>query len=478
MAAVNAIRTYLKEVIGLGANDAGTARANAMITEGLDCFDVLPDFTTEDIKALCYSIRKPGGQIEDPADVNALINNPGTSIPAIAESRLMTCVYGAAIYTRIERPCDAVSLSKTRLTEFKNHKEAVDNHDKPEPLQTISKTFGIMKLLEQFPTYLESKIGSGGVPLAYVIRQHATPVLPLPALAHGKPWSSEHTSLLEELIAFAKHDGPTFQTDNATVYRLLQEVLAGTQHMSSIKPFQSKRNGRGAYEALTLHNLGNSKWEKVVQTAETWVSTRTWDGRNSRYTLKAHISKHREAHNDFLRAEQYIAYAIPNEPTRVQRLLRSIQCKDGTILSAKTTILADYGKRNDFELASDFLLLVAPVTISSRRNHNISSFQSTRGGRKSRDPTVRYYAKSEWFKLSQDERTSITAKRKAQKHTGNGKKTKTGNGDSRIAALETKLAEQAQVIASFQTKEAPLPPTPAINPLQPPTGFTQGRNQN
>ena len=133
------------------------------------------------------------------------------------------------------------------------------------------------------------------------------------------------------------------------MYRLLQEVLAGTQHMSSIKPFQRLCNGCGAYEALKLHNMGNSKWEKVVEAAETWVSSRTWDGRNARYALKSHIACHHEAHNDFLRASQYIQYAIPNDTTRVQRLLRSIQCKDGTILLAKTTILADDMKKNNFE---------------------------------------------------------------------------------------------------------------------------------
>ena len=65
------------------------------------------------------------------------------------------------------------------------------------------------------------------------------------------------------------------------------------------------------------------------------------------------------AHNDFLRASQHIAYAVPNDTTRVQQLLKSIQSKDGTILSAKTTIMTNAAKRTSFELASDFLLLVA-----------------------------------------------------------------------------------------------------------------------
>ena len=470
MAATNVIRAYLKEVIGLGDDDQGTNRANAMIAEGLDSFESMMDFSKEDIKSLCSSIRKPGGLVVDPNDADRQVQNPGLSIPAIAESRLITCAYGANIYKRIGREATAVTLSKTRLAEFKTHRETVKDHDDPDGLPPISKTYGIMKLLEHFLTYLESRLGMNSIALAYMIQENATPALPLPGLAHGKPWSLGHNSIAKELIDYASHDGPAFQTDNATVYRLLQEVLAGTQHMSSIKPFQRQRNGRGAYEALQLHNMGNSKWEKVVEAAETWVGSRTWDGRNARYALKSHIARHREAHNDFIRASQYIAYAVPNDTTRVQRLLRSIQCKDGTILSAKTTILADVVKKNDFEQAADFLLLVAPSSVSQSRSHNISALK--RKNENKSDPKVRYYSKQEWLKLSSADRSEITSKRRLVSKL---KKSRNAEQESKIAALETALAEQKQVIVSFTTNDsAPtLPPKSILkNPLQPPTGFT------
>ncbi len=475
-AAANAIRTYLKDVIGLGNDQLGTDRANAIIGEGLDNFNALVDFNKDDIKSLCSTVRKPGGLMEDPNDNTRQISNPGTSIPAIAESRLQICAYGSRIYKRIGRNVDATTLSKNRLTEFKYHKEAVDNHDDPDSMPPISKTFGIMKMLEHFPTYLESKLGTSGVPLAYVIRERALAPVPLPNQAHGKPWSDIHEGLVEELIAYAEHEGPTYRTDNATVYRLLQDSLAGTQHISSIKPFQGRRDGRGAYEALMLHNLGNSKWEKVVEVAETYVNNRTWDGRNARFSIKSHLSKHREAHNDFIRASQHINYVIPNETTRVQRLLRSIQCKDGTILSAKTTIMADAEKKGDFELAADFLLLVAPASISRGKDHNISALkrkldklQNKQGGGQN-GTKVRYYSKSEWWKLSQEERNEVTAKRKLL----NRNKKPSSEQDTKIAALEQALEEQKQIIASMTSKsEVPLPPKTKKDPLQPPSGFTQ-----
>ena len=208
----------------------GTAsRTNTIIAEGLDGFDTLVDFDKDDIISLCSTVRKPGGMVVDPNHPNRSISNPGTSIPAITKGRLQLCAYGAGIYQRIGRGVDGMTLLKNRLTEFKYHKEAVDDHDDPDGMPPISKTFGIMKMLEHFPTYLESKLGTSGVALAYyVIRKDAARPNRLPNQVANKPWYVGHKSLVEELIAYAEHAGPTYKTDNATVFCLLQDALAGT----------------------------------------------------------------------------------------------------------------------------------------------------------------------------------------------------------------------------------------------------------
>ena len=95
--------------------------------------------------------------------------------------------------------------------------------------------------------------------------------------------------------------------------------------------------------------------------AESKVLTFKWNGKNSRYTLARHISSHRSAQNDMVRAEDHIGYQPPNEYTRVQRLIKSIESTDIRIVSALTTILGDTVKRGNFEQAADFLLLAAPM---------------------------------------------------------------------------------------------------------------------
>ena len=54
MAEMNALRSYLKDTIGLGINPTGTARANAIIEEGLNGIADLVDLSHEDgVKRLC-----------------------------------------------------------------------------------------------------------------------------------------------------------------------------------------------------------------------------------------------------------------------------------------------------------------------------------------------------------------------------------------------------------------------------------------
>ena len=279
MAAVNTIRTYLRDVIGLGNDTMGLTRANAIIDEGLDdIVDLHELHLGKGISTLCTNVRKPSGTIPQPGCVEPNLNpnglvapqvaRPGTSIPAICEQRLVTAAYGAHIYTSMGRVVGPAALSRARLREFNKHKTTVDNHNDPESMPPLSKTFTVMKMLDQFPTHLREMMGVSKVALSYIIRDNADPPNTLPQLIANKPWSGSHTCLMDELIAYTKHEGPEFEADNAQVYNLLSHLLAGTSAMTSITKHQRKRDGRKAYLDLVTHNMGSAKWEKTVEVAE------------------------------------------------------------------------------------------------------------------------------------------------------------------------------------------------------------------
>ena len=488
----HAIRTYLKDVVGLGNNAEGTNKANAMIAEGLDEVSVLAELYEDDgdlITTLCQNVRKPAGTIDDPTwaapgevaegdpiPIAPQVPKPGLAISAICEQRLVLGAYAASIYAKTGRPLDTAILNRQRLKEFKAHKSAVDNHQEPDSLPDISKSFTVIKFLDQLPTYLRDVLGVSGIALSYVIRHTAIPPVPLPALRANKPWVEAHSSIMEDLIDYAVHEGPAYDDDNAAVFRIISTALAGTSAMVSITKHQRKRNGRQAYLDLVTHNMGSSKWEKVVENAESLLSSRVWNGKNARYPLRIHISKHREAYNDLERASHNITYAPPNETSRVCWMLSSIQTNDATILSAKTTIQADPTKKDDFEEAADFLLITAPD--SKAGNHNkLQRISATKLGKIHTGPKtgveIRFYKRGEWLKLTPEERAEVMDSRKNK-----DKKRKNASTDDdhhkKIMALEAKLEEQVQVISKLQTDRVPLPPPPrSTNPLQPPSSLTQ-----
>ena len=60
----------------------------------------------------------------------------------------------------------------------------------------------------------------------------------------------------------------------------------------------------------------------------------------------------------------------------MRRLLHSITSNNAAILPAKTTILADYTRVNNFELAAVFLILtVTEPPAGGGRDHRVSAFQ-------------------------------------------------------------------------------------------------------
>ena len=82
----------------------------------------------------------------------------------------------------------------------------------------MTKQITVIQFLDQFPTYLRELLGTNNVALSYVIRPTNTVPAVLPVLVPLKPWCALHTSLMEELITYTPHNGPSFDAGNARVY--------------------------------------------------------------------------------------------------------------------------------------------------------------------------------------------------------------------------------------------------------------------
>jgi len=166
--------------------------------------------------------------------------------------------------------------------------------------------------------------------------------------------------------------------------------------------------------------LGSNRWETVLEKADHVVSNTVWNGKSNRYPLKLHLAKLREAHNDMIRAFQYIEYEVPNEGTRVRKLLHILQCSDPRIISAKTVILADEaGKKSNYEAASNFLFIAVPPT---RRDNDSRRISSTRQNDFQHTPNkgytgveLQFHTVPEYHKLTSNQKMSSTIGNKSKK---------------------------------------------------------------
>ena len=442
-------KTYLNGVIGFGS----VANATRVTNMGLTGFDTLPEYDKDDVNSLCRSLRKDS--------TSPLVIGP------IVEKRLIIACALANLYTLISRGCNATTLSKARLRHYGKYMEvleALKKNERPEP-EKVGAKYPVTKFMEDLPTYLKSKIGVRGVPLIYVIRDNDTPE-PLDALHTDVPYSEESGSFQKELERHLPHDGVGWEEDNAAVFDILLSALQTSSFVTSLKGYQSTQDGRQAWKNLKLHNLGKSVWDKRVKAAEVKVLHRIFDGKNHRFSLQSHCNSHREAHQEMIRASEETDYQVPDERTRVTRLLESIQTPYSLLQSAKVTVENDIQKRENFELAADFLCRFAP-----KRKDNpgglykiattVTEMKTELDGLDNVEVDVRYYKPDEWSKLTNDQRKKCILTRQIQQRDGDtsGGKKRKFNNQQRVKKLNNKwkkkLQKQNRIIAALKAEDKP-----------------------
>ena len=432
MAEAAAIRTYLREDLRVGGPPNDNERVQALMDEGLDSWISFKDFKDEDIEDLVKYLRRNGGPDED-----------GIQIPAIALKRMKIACYASKYYDMVGRAIERDSMTWQRINHFETLIQIEKEYKEPDSLTNPSGAGKFMEWIDSLEGHLRELRGVRNIPLSYVIRESVNPGAVQPyGATYNLPYGSKYSSFQEEMIERATHNHPTYATDNEHVYHVISTALADTPYLSSIKRHRNTKDGRGAYLDLVLHHLGSNKWNSIASNSDKRSTTLTWNGRLHRYTLARHINNLRSCHNDLIRCNDHIEYAIPTETQRVERLLASIQSSDPSILSALTTIKsskdATTGLYTDFERAADFLLTVAPKMAKGVREHQIAGVQQdydniekpmNRGPRTGVE--LRYHTQKEYKKLSAEEKDELRELRPPKSTSGQNKRKKSDqNGET------------------------------------------------
>ena len=145
------------------------------------------------------------------------------------------------------RDLNAQTLNRPRLKHFGQYIEMMKelkDQDRPE-LEKVGQKYSISKFMEDFPIYFKSQIGVRGFPLSYVIRTDDAPAA-LEALEVSVPYSATNESFHSELEAHMSHAGVGWQEDNAQNISLLLSAVQTSSFVTSLKGYQSTRNGREA----------------------------------------------------------------------------------------------------------------------------------------------------------------------------------------------------------------------------------------
>ena len=392
-----------------------------MAIEGIVDESDLTDMDENAVKQMAENLRRPPG------------GGPAFAFGAKSHKRFLVACDLLKYYETVGRDVTAANIRWNHVMrnfdiQWKALKERSKNDETPD-VPKISKALPIIKWTESFHDFLGQVIGVRTIPLTYVVRGQVEVAIPAPPLMTNQPHSLEHGSVELELVNRASHDHPLFRDDNSKLYYLLEEATRSTQYAASIKPFQRRKDGRGAWMALIGQYAGQDKWEAEIKKQEQLLHTRKWKGQSS-YSLEQFVSSHRNAFVSMTACAEHVQYQLPNEHSRVGLLLDGIECSDAGLQAAMASVRTDDGpdgKRNDFEAAASHLLPYDPVAkrrlASKRSNPQISAVQeaedsgesatvssATTPRKKSIGKTgvhLRYHKYSEYKKLTDEQKAEL-----------------------------------------------------------------------
>ena len=128
---------------------------------------------------------------------------------------------------------------------------------------------------EAMETYLGQLLGSGRVPLQYVIR---TDAIADPQAMYVTPQT--------HLVAIAPLVGDSFNRDNAKVYGLIKQLILEGPGQTYIMRCNTDTSGRGAWNALRAHFEGDGFRNRNVEHAYSTLEILVYEGEKKGFTFE------------------------------------------------------------------------------------------------------------------------------------------------------------------------------------------------
>ena len=139
--------------------------------------------------------------------------------------------------------------------EMREQKEECEDAQEIKPKKFVPKEWQVW--LKQFDLYLSNVRGKQRAPLDYVVCKE-----PLPP-------SYIHTSERERNLYKFPLRGALYREDNCQVYRMLSDLVTGTEGDTWIEEFSRAQDGRAAWLAMKLYYEGGGNERNIITQAET-----------------------------------------------------------------------------------------------------------------------------------------------------------------------------------------------------------------
>ena len=409
-------------------------------TQGMNDLEEFLLMDDEGVGTLCKAIRRPGGQVPNPAfaaagpaaaaaaaGIPANISNPGHVVLTRAETNLKLMCYFLHYHRSTSRITDAAAITLAAVRSMKTHKDWESNHVDVGAPETNDKDWA--RTFEAIDEWLRGCLGEfSKIPLAYVVRDNEA-ITPDPVAPATWP------SRVDEMIGRAPHGEDTFfPADNITVWEKLSALTHLHECWTHVRPAQRTHNGRMAYRALKNHYVGPNNTNHQANEAEAKLKDYSYHGEKRCWNFERYVCMFQDQHTILQSLVQH-GYAGINEHSKVRHLLDGI--KTNKLDTARGQIWASPTLQTNFDdcvtLFQDFINNKKTATTWT------STIASIETKRKSNDinqddaePDLsvddHYYTGKEYAKLSKAKKLGLKLKRQRRGHKpGNMGNNKPGN---------------------------------------------------
>ena len=290
---------------------------------------------------------------------------------AIQEQLLLAVRFWIVSQQRLQQPIDAdavtaaMALNQAQLMRQSLEDEAREK-DSLAKLPDKFKVAAQWKIFaEAIETYLSQILGSGRVPLSYVICR--TVLAPI-----GQAYGTEQA----RMIALAPLNGASYQRDNARVYGIIKQLVLEGPGRTYILRFDGAADGRSAWLALRDHYEGDGFRNRNVDDAYTLLDKLSYAGEKKGFTFEKFVERHMECFLELARFDEPIL-----ESKKVRDFLNRISAPE--LQASVQQVRATAALMAVFEQAANFISLsVNPIKQQTR---NIGSLASEGTGRNSRN---------------------------------------------------------------------------------------------